>query len=84
MAVNIELPNNKDALNEYFTQYNTEIDTNHIAEILNEWTDDSDRLYTHEGLRKGIHKIMILPLVYSAFIQKMILKNAKAGTIKIF
>lgn len=49
----------KESLNEYFTQYNTEIDTNHIAEILNEWTDDSDRLYTHEGLRKGIHKIMI-------------------------
>ena len=49
----------KDSLNEYFTQYNTEIDTNHIAEILNEWTDDSDRLYTHDGLRKGVHKIMI-------------------------
>jgi hypothetical protein len=49
----------KDSLNEYFTQYNTEIDTNHIAEILNEWTDDSDRLYTHDGLRKGVHKILI-------------------------
>ena len=55
----INLVKLKESLNEYFTQYNTEIDTNHIAEILNEWTDDSDRLYTHEGLRKGIHKIMI-------------------------
>jgi hypothetical protein len=49
----------KESLNEYFIQYNTEIDTNHIAEIVNEWTDDNGRLYTHEGLRKGTHKIMI-------------------------
>ena len=46
-------------LKEYFIQYNTEIDTNHIAEILNEWTNDEDRLYTHEGLRKGVHKILL-------------------------
>lgn len=46
-------------LKEYFIQYNTEIDTNHIAEILNEFTDDDDRLYTHEGLRKGVHKILL-------------------------
>lgn len=46
-------------LKEYFLQYNTEIDTNHIAEILNEFTDDDGRLYTHDGLRKGVHKILI-------------------------
>ena len=49
----------KDALTDYFVQYNTEIDTNHIAEILNEYADDEGRLYTHDGLRKGIHKILI-------------------------
>lgn len=49
----------QESLKEYFIQYNTEIDTNHIAEILNEWTTDEDRLYTHEGLRKGLHKILL-------------------------
>ena len=48
-----------DTLKQYFVQYNTEIDTNDIAAIINEWTTDEDRLYTHNGLRKGVHKILI-------------------------
>lgn len=54
-----ELIKLQENLKEYFLQYNTEVDTNHIAEILNEWTNDEDRLYTHEGLRKGVHKILL-------------------------
>jgi len=48
-----------DTLKQYFVQYNTEIDTNDIASILNEWTSDGDRLYTHDGLRKGVNKILV-------------------------
>jgi len=54
-----ELVRFHDALRQYFEQYNTEVDTSQIAEILNEWTGDEDRLYTHNGLRKGVHKILI-------------------------
>lgn len=48
----------KDNLSDYF-ENKTEIDTNDVASILNEFTEIGDRLYTETGLRKSLHKILI-------------------------
>lgn len=57
-VVGEELQTLKENLQDYFNK-STEIDTDEIAMILNEFTDSDSRLYTERGLKKHLHRVMI-------------------------
>jgi len=49
----------KEILIDYLNDAKTEIDTDSIAGILNEYTDEDTKLYNKYGLRKGNNKVLI-------------------------